>query len=338
MKNRALALVALFVAAGLQAENISVATINVWSGLAYRGAFSSRAYEDRATRAFRTDLLTDGLASLEPDVIALQEANQLPAYAETLAAAVGYDAVWDVRQGGVRIGPVGLPANLREGEVLLAPPERELRQTMVKQLAGPGAGNVASFQLGTGSQILAGSVKVEDRTVHVFSTRWTASPQADRARLVGLVDSYLSGDLTAAELNARTEEAIAGSERRRAEARETVVFINELAGEDPVILMGSLYSLPDSEEIQILRDAGFVDVWQVVGRGAGYTWDATTNANIIEHDLAAFDGERARYDYIFIRGSGIVARSASIIFSRPTYGVHASGHYGIYAELRVDPE
>lgn len=338
MKRPALALMALFLAISLWAENISVATINAWSGLSYRGAFASREYEDGATRAFRFDLLSDGLAGLTLDAIAVQEANPLPSYGTQLSEALGYDAISDVRQGGVRIGPVGLPANLREGEMLLAPRGRDLQLSTVKQLAGPAAGTAASFQFGSGSQILAGTIQVENRTVHLFSTRWTASPQASRARLVGLVDSYLAGEIDAGELASLTQEAISGSERRLREARETVVFINELAGEEPVILMGSLYSLPSSDEIQILRDAGFVDVWTVVGRGAGYTYDATANANIIQHELAGFDGERARYDYIFIRGNGIVARSASVIFSRPTYGVHASDHFGVLAQLRVDPQ
>ncbi len=338
MRTRALVLIALFAATALHAENITVATINVWSGLEYRGAFVSREYEDRATRAFRFDLLADGLSGLDLDAVAVQEANPLPRYAEDLGSLMGFDAISDVRQGGVRVGTVGLPANLREGEALLAPPERQLTLSAVKQLAGPAAGNVASFQFGTGSQILAGTIVVEDRTVHLFSTRWTPSPQADRTRLVQLVDHYLAGEIDAADLSRRTSEAIAGSERRIREAEETVVFINELAGEEPVILMGSLYSLPDSEEIQILRDAGFVDVWSVVGRGTGVTYDSALNGNIIDHGLGSFEGERVRYDYIFIRGSGIFARSASIIFAQPTYGVHASDHFGIVAQLRVDPE
>ncbi|MFW5745383.1 MAG: endonuclease/exonuclease/phosphatase family protein, partial [Spirochaetota bacterium] len=314
----------LGVAATAAAENITVATVNVWSGLTYRGAFSVGTYEDRATRAFRFDLLADGLASLEPDVVAVQEANPLPDYANRLGEELGYDAVYDVRQGGVRIGPVGLPVNLREGEAILAPPARSVTLAAVNQLAGPGAGNVAAFQLGTGSQVLAAQLEAEGRTVYVFTTRWTPSPQASRERLVDLVDRYDESDIDGEELTRLMELAVEGSERRRSEARETVVFINELAGSEPVILAGSLYALPDSDEIQVLRDAGFVDVWSVVGRGAGYTWDPATNANVIEHGLAAGEGERARYDYVFIRGEGIVARSASVIFSRPTYGVHPS--------------
>jgi len=335
---RILLLAAVFAAAtAAVAETITVATINVWSGLTYEGIFRAGEYEDRATRAFRSDLLVKALAELAPDVVALQEANPLPDYADRLAVALDVDAVSDVRQAGVRVGPVGLPANLREGDVILASRDRALAGTESGQLVGPGAGNVAAFQLAAGSQILGAKVDVAGRAVHVFSTRWTPSPQADRERLVGRVDRYEDGRLSGDELSRLVAEAVAGGERRLAEARETVVFINEHAGEEPVVLMGSLYALPDSEEIQVLHEAGFVDVWAAVGQGPGFTWDGAGNANIVEHDLAAYPGERARFDYVFVRGDGIVAKSASIILDRPTYGVHASDHYGVVAELRVDP-
>ena len=335
---RILLLAAVFAAAtAAVAETITVATFNVWSGLTYEGILRAGEYEDRATRAFRFDLLAGELADLAPDVVALQEANPLPGYADRLAAELDLDAVHDVRQAGVRVGTVGLPANLREGDVILASRDRALAVTASRQLAGPGAGNVAAFQLSSGSQVLGAKVEAEGRTIHVFSTRWTPSPQADRERLVGLVDEYEAGRLPGEEFSRLVADAVAGAERRREEARETVVFINEHAGEEPVILMGSLHALPDSEEIRVLHEAGFVDVWAAVGDGPGFTWDAATNANIVEHGLAAYPGERARFDYVFVRGDGIVAKSASIILDRPTYGVHASDHYGVLAEIRVDP-
>ncbi|MFW6261993.1 MAG: hypothetical protein ACOC6J_10475, partial [Spirochaetota bacterium] len=212
----------LGVATSAVAENITIATVNVWSGLTYEGAFSVGTYEDRAMRAFRFDLLADGLASLEPDLVAVQEANRLPDYANRLGEELGYDVVSDVRQGGVRIGPVGLPANLREGEALLARPVRSLTLTAVKQLAGPGAGNVAAFQFGTGSQILAGQIQAEGRTVHVFTTRWTPSPQASRERLVELVERYDESEIDGEELTRLIQLAVEGSDRRRREAKETV--------------------------------------------------------------------------------------------------------------------
>ena len=337
MKRIALLVLCLCAAAGVRAENITVATINVWSGLTYRGFFSSGTYEDAATREFRYDLLVSGLRTLAPDVVALQEANPLPSYANRIAEELGYDQISDVRQGGVRIGAVGLPANLREGSVILADINRSLEALNTKNLVGPGAGNLTAFQFSSGSQIVAAQIEVEDRPVYIFTTRWTPSPPADTTRMQALVTGYAAGELTGDELTTLIGQAVSGSERRREEARQTLTFINELAGEHPVILLGSLYALPGSPEIDVLRAGGFTDVWQSVGRGPGYTWDAATNTNIAAHELAPNGGNRDRYDYIFIRGNGIVARSAQVIFARPTFGVHASDHYGVFAELRVDP-
>jgi len=334
MKRITLALVVLVIAIPVFAENVTVATIDVWSGLADGGVFRVRDLEDRASREFRYDLLSGTLADLSPDIIAIQDANPLPAYVDRLALDLEYDSVWRIRQAGVRIGPVGFPTNLREGSAVLAPPARSLASVGSRQLRGGGAGNVAAFQLGPASNILAVTVEVADRPVYVFTTRWTPSPQADRDRLRTLVDQYAAGGLPGDDLIDLVREAVTGSEVRRTEAERTLVYINEIAGRNPVILMGSFHSLPDSDEIKMLRDAGFVDVWQVVGRGSGETFVPGVNANI--PDSVGMGGSQ-RIDYVFIRGDGIAARSARLIFNRATYGVFASDHFGIVAQLRVDP-
>lgn len=318
------------------AENISVATVDVWSGLTYRGVLHVREYEDAAAREFRYDLLSTGLAGITPDIIAIQEANPLPMYAEHLAGDLGYDVAFAIRQAGVRIGPVGLPTNLREGNAILAAPERALLQLRAGQLTGGGAGAVAAFQLASASNVVASQVQVAGRPVFVFTTRWTPSPQADRGRLRGLVDEYDAGDITGDELLDLMGAAVAGRRERLREAEKTLIYINETAGQSPVILMGSFHALPDSDEIEVLLEAGFVDVWKAVGRGSGVTYNPQLNTNISRYELSPTD-EPQRIDYIFIRGDDIAARSARLIFNRPTYGVFPSDHYGIYAELRVDP-
>ena len=336
MKRPILALAILLLAGTLFAENFSVVTFDVWSGLTYRGVFRVREYEDRAAREFRYDLLAAGLTDLSPDIIAIQDANPLPSYVDRLSADLGYNAVSAVRQAGVRIGAFGLPTNLREGSALLAEGQRALVRLGTARLTGSAAGPVAAFQFGSASHVLAAEVTVADRPVYIFTTRWTPSPHADRDLMRGLVDEFDSGDISGDELLQLMGEAVAGSERRLSEAEKTLVYINEIAGRNPVVLMGSLHSLPDSDEIALLREAGFVDVWQAVGRGPGTTYDPDANTNIGTYDLAAGD-HGGRIDYIFIRGDDIAARNVRLVFDRPTYGVFPSDHYGLYAELRVDP-
>jgi endonuclease/exonuclease/phosphatase family protein len=336
MRRLVLVLCVLSVSIAVFAENISVATVDVWSGLTYRGVFRVREYEDAAAREFRYDLLSAGLSDLAPDIIAIQDANPLPAYIQRLGEDLGYDAVSAVRQAGVRIGPVGFPTNLREGSALLATRERALTQLSTRQLSGGGAGNVASFQFGPASNVVAAQLQVADRPVFVFTTRWTPSPHANRDRMRSLVDQYDTGALNGDDLLDLMGSAVSGADRRLEEAERTLVFINEIAGQSPVILMGSFHALPDSDEIALLHEAGFVDVWQAVGRGAGNTYDPAANTNIRTFELSSSD-EPERIDYIFIRGDAIAARNTRLIFNRPTYGVYPSDHYGVYAELRVDP-
>jgi lipoate-protein ligase A len=295
-------LAVLVIGVSASAENISVATIDVWSGLAENGVFRVREYEDRAARAFRYDLLSAGLAELSPDIIAVQDANPLPAYVDRLAADLGYDTAWLMRQAGVRVGPVGFPTNLREGSAVLAPRDRSLTDLASRQLRGGGAGKIAAFQLGPASNVHAVEVQVAERPVYVFNTRWTPSPHADGQLLKALVDRYVSGELEDSDFVDQVTDAVNGSDVRRREAERTLVFINEIAGQAPVILMGSFHALPASEEIALLREAGFVDVWEAVGRGDGTTYDPSGNSNITNHDRPASAGGQ-RIDGVAVRYS-----------------------------------
>ncbi len=319
-------------------EVVSVVSINAWSGLADGGVFHVREYETAAEREFRFDLLVSELRELSPDLVAVQEANPLPRYAERLAQELSYDYLHHVRQAGVRIGPVGLPTNLREGAVVLAQQELALAAPLRTQLTGGGAGNLFAFQLRSASQVYGGTVTVGGRTVYVFTTRWTEAPAAGSERLNELVARYDRDELPADAFLGTVSAAVRGSELRRGEARRTLTFINEQAGESPVILMGSFSAAPDSDEIAMLREAGFVDVFEMVGTGTGFTYDPQTNTNIrAHHPETAAGGERRRIDYIFIRGAGITPRKARVVFHTPTYGVHLSDHYGLHAELWIEP-
>jgi hypothetical protein len=77
-------------------ETIRMVTINVWSGLDYRGYFKMGEYEDAAIRKQRHEVLIEQLRELAPDVVALNEANQLPGYVRQLA---GPGLFWTVPSG-----------------------------------------------------------------------------------------------------------------------------------------------------------------------------------------------------------------------------------------------
>ena len=68
-------------------HDIRILTINVWSGLTYRGTLQIGRYTDNPQKRYA--LLLAGIRGLDPDIIAIQEANPLPQYAKRLAADLG---------------------------------------------------------------------------------------------------------------------------------------------------------------------------------------------------------------------------------------------------------
>jgi endonuclease/exonuclease/phosphatase family metal-dependent hydrolase len=322
------------------AEPLSVVTINVWSGLNYKGSLRMGEYEKKGIREKRTRSLVKELRLLRPDVIALNEANPLPGYARDLAAELGFGFLWHVGVGGLRAGPVGLPSNLREGDVLLARRELGLQSAGRRQLSGGPVGNFFTAHLSDATQVVAGKVRVGGRDVYVFCTHWHASAFPTPGYRIELERRRTSGGLSAKEGERAWAEAVDGRQWRMGEARRTLEFVERVAGDRPTVLLGDFNALAESDEIGLLLKAGFVDAFAAVGAGPGITWDEDRNANIriqriAEPDTIAEDPATKRIDYVFVRGAGITVRSAAVVLDRAVDGVFPSDHYGVFAELEV---
>ena len=145
------------------AETLRVITINVWAGLDYKGSLKMGEFQDRETRHRRTRILVEQLTELNPDVIAVNEANKLPRYARLLAGELDYDQIHHVGLGGVRAGPLGLPLNLREGDVILARKSLQLERGGRRQLSGGPVGNFFTFHFADATQVIAIRITVNDQ-------------------------------------------------------------------------------------------------------------------------------------------------------------------------------
>jgi endonuclease/exonuclease/phosphatase family metal-dependent hydrolase len=340
-----LALAAALAAAGQQAaaqgEELTVVTINVWAGLDYKGSFKMGEYEEKAVREQRTRILIDELRALSPDVVALNEANKLPRYGRRVARELGYDRVWHVGLGGLRAGPVGIPCNLREGDVLLARPQLALKRAGRKQLSGGPVGNFFTAHLADATQVVAGRVQAAGRQVWLFCTHWHASPYPTEAYLGELERRRISGRMEEKEYLEKVAEAQDGISWRLEEARKTLAFIERVAGEGPAILLGDFNALADSEEIALLRQAGFADAFELAGSGEGLTWDEEHNANIqlqrrTYPDEIPLDPPNRRIDYVFVRGPGLRVSGARVVLDRPSGGQYPSDHYGVLARIELE--
>ncbi len=331
-------------------------TLNVWSGLDYQGYVRMGEYESAEIREKRYRALVAQIRRLAPDVIALQEANPLPAYAERLGEALGYRAFWHIGVSGVRIGPLGLPVNLREGDVLLVHPKWQPEFAGRRQLSGGYVGNGFSFHFDDATQIIAVRIMVQGQPQFVFATHWHASVPDSPEIMAQLRQMRDCGEITAAAYEQVRAQIRYGARWRLNEARMTRNFIREVAGEHLYVLLGDFNALPGSREVEELQRIGAVDTYaHLHPDSAGFTWDTRNNRNIQIHYLAQRDtagagslsqrlwqkytGISKRIDYVFcgpairFTAQGVQIRSSEVVLNRLIEGVQPSDHFGVLTEL-----
>jgi len=116
--------------------------------------------------------------------------------------------------------------------------------------------------------------------------------------------------------------------------------------EAPQILMGDFNARPESDEIRWLRGqvtlggrrTYFQDAWDRLHPGEpGWTW---ARANPYTAKLAFLEPDR-RLDYVFVtpmRGDGRgTIHGCEMVFREPVARVFASDHYGLLAEVQIEP-
>jgi endonuclease/exonuclease/phosphatase family metal-dependent hydrolase len=330
---------------------LKILTLNVWSGLDYLGTLSAGDYEPPGRRAARTAELLRQLRELDPDVILLQEVNPAGRFARRLASALGYDFVRDVYLGGIKIGPLGIPTNLREGNATLARPGLGLKEIATwRHSGGFGfAGSFLSFHFDEIVGSLVARITVQGRPLYIVNVHLHASPSPDpglESRFRSLLED---GALTEESFREGMDSWKAGIERRTAECRDLLARIRELGPDIPVIAAGDFNAPPETAEIAEFRESGpFLDAGPP---GAFTTWDPAGNPNVAFSAalrdargnpragadlLGALDSAIARrLDYVFL-GRPFAPEdvlSSRIVFDSGALGIPPSDHFGVLAEI-----
>ncbi|MDC7226077.1 MAG: hypothetical protein PQJ61_04860 [Spirochaetales bacterium] len=334
---------AVFIIESAAAEELSFVTVNAWSGMDYSGIISCDEYESDGDREFRREILTSSLADTSADVIVLNGLNPAGPAAGAVSGELGMKSYAWVSRSGVRIGPVSLPANLKEGDAVLTAEGLTVEPAGRMQMKGLSAGSAVTLFARDGVQAAGCLVSTGDVSFYVFSVVWTESLFADKESLLTLLSAYSNGEISGEEYTGFTENAVEGAAARLEQAAETLSFINSVAGETPVVLMGSLNALPGSAELDLLTDAGFIDIYARSGRGPGYTVDMAGNSSFKKIPEGGLQKARAllsgqyRSDYILMRGRGMKPVSAEIVLDEPVYGVFPSARYGVKAVIEFSP-
>jgi endonuclease/exonuclease/phosphatase family metal-dependent hydrolase len=325
-------------------REIRVLSINVWSGLTYEGTFNIGRHRDDAGK--RYECLVNEIRNLAPDIIAIQEANPLPAYVERLAKDLDYRAIYRVSLGGIRFGPVGIPTNLREGDAILVKKGWTLVDLGRKCLSGGGiATNWFCFHFGEIRQALLGRAVVNGKLLYIYNVHLRSGPF--RGPELDDTEEALSRELTQAKM----EEAIRGAakdiERRRREIVNLKQFIEEtLPLGMPAIILGDFNTTVESDELEPLLAGGrWIDTFRFKNPSdPGATWDHVRNPNFRESKGASqpynllrakHECHSCRIDFIFV-SSNIPGENVleSRVVLTPSGGCAASDHYGVLTTLK----
>jgi endonuclease/exonuclease/phosphatase family metal-dependent hydrolase len=189
------------------------------------------------------------------------------------------------------------------------------------------------------TQIIAGSVTFNDQVIYLFNTHWHASLYANKETFDRLSGDFLNKRITSEKFIEKMSDAVDGYDWRMGEATGTLDFIEKVAGNNPVILMGDFNALSTSDQIMKLKASGFIDTYQTVNKNPGYTWDEKLNSNIRKYQLSQPIDEnrlkRKRIDYIFVRGENIDIIKSNLVFDFATDNVHPSDHFGLVTEIKI---
>lgn len=120
----------------------------------------------------------------------------------------------------------------------------------------------------------------------------------------------------------------------------------------PTIIAGDLNACPESAGIRFLtglqslngRSTSYNDAWAVSGQGPGYTWTVNNPVAAVEIErLIGQPNHRRRIDYIFVGSTHAhpAARArvvhAELVGDEPVDDVWLSDHFGVFADLDVEP-
>ena len=348
---------ALVVRAASIGQTLKLVTLNLWSGLDYRGQWSIGEYESPEMREKRLHMVEEMLTTTRPDVIALQEVNPVGAVAQRIARACEYDFLYERVNSGLKIATFGIPWNLNEGIVILARKNLRLELLDVWSLSNSFGviGNSLSFHFAEQNIALVGKIRIDGVSVIIVNVHTIATVPIDSVN-----DANLARILKAEGIAQGNRDEISTEYRDQAngirkELKRLSERINATQPGTPMIVFGDLNVAANSDNIrEFLTDAGLFDAVEASKAGNIVTWDAEHNINtrysqdsldergnkLKPMDLlsAAYDSRSRRIDYVLLNSSFEQhdVKSARTLLDSAQSGLFASDHYGLLAEVSTD--
>jgi len=301
-------------------------------------------YEHHPDR--RYELLVSEIRNLDPDILAIQEANPLPYYVERLAEDLNYQAIYHIALGGIRFGSFGIPTNMREGQAILVKKPWTITKLGRKRLSGGGiATNWFSFHFREITQALLGKGLIHDKPLYVYNVHLHEGPFKGSALETML--KRLSQEMTKEKVEEAKKAVEKDMERRRVEITNLIKFVEEtLPAGMPAIILGDFNTTIESGELGPLLAGGkWMDSFRAKNlHEEGVTWDPQHNPNYRPAEtvkdpygtLHAYHGSHPyRIDFIMVNKN---IPHHHILESRvvltPVDGLSPSDHYGVLTTLK----
>jgi len=331
-------------------EHITIMTLNAWSGLTYRGNLGMGYFETAEERRKRFIALASAIAEERPHVLGLSEANPLPRYALELASLTDMDQVHHMGVSGIRLGRLGIPWNLREGDMLLARKGLGLRLVARAWLGGAGwVRNAWSFHAEDVTQAILGSVSVGGREVYIVQIHLRHAPPLTD-------ETFAALDFLVREFGYHPREYRDAIDSLRKDARrkdEEVIRLRDFLARTvpdgtPHLVMGDFNAEPSWPCMAPLMEAGY----RLISPGAdSRTWDGETSpiirkyyrplasvrqGSLYRHLLSVFDTKGRMIDFILAPPSLPRDRVLSSgLCLTGDGGISLSDHYGVSATIAV---
>ncbi|MGH3255450.1 MAG: endonuclease/exonuclease/phosphatase family protein [Streptosporangiaceae bacterium] len=258
----------------------------------------------------RQEILRDGIARIDPDLVSFQEVmatpkrHQLDELLEGTelqgihqAQAIVYEPPWADRYGGT---------------ALASRWPFQLVETLDLRLAG--AGDVPWCTL-------AAVVEV---------------PGAGRLLFIATTASWR---LDAAAARERQALAVGDLDERHRQTLPTIIAGDFNADPDAA----SMRYLTGRQSLAG-RSTFYQDAWEAAGDGPGHTWtDQNPNAREVMDQIVRQPSHHHRFDYVLIASAHAHpdgkcrVDSARLVFDEPVDGLFASDHFGVVVDVDLDP-
>ncbi|HEX7502358.1 MAG TPA: BamA/TamA family outer membrane protein [Acidobacteriota bacterium] len=332
-------------------------TINVWSGLDYKGSLRFGAYEPRWKRQARYRSLLAQIRELAPDVIFMQEVNPAAGFSARLARDLGFSRCHQVCIGGIKLGPIGIPSNCKEGNAILARKSLRLQKVDDWKLSGAFGlfGDALTIHFNQAIFAQLARIFIDGRPINLVNVHLVAAPPGADPALAAAWQAVRQKNGVPEEENLEVlRQWQQNAERQKNELQKLTKHLRELSPTIP-LLVGGDFNIPSTSPLigEFQAAAGLQDTFPAENSAKAFSWDAAENCNVrfstslsdrlgnplhgYELLTALYDATPRRIDYLFHSRHfpAAAVRKACIVLDHESGGVQPSDHFGVMAELEI---